>query len=58
LGSAVLGVGVHYYYRPEWQKVAVNSLEYLFDLFPARSVVYGADQPWLMRQLGMEPKRH
>jgi hypothetical protein len=43
LGAAVHGVGVHHYYQPEWQKVAVNSLEYLFDLFPARSVVYGVD---------------
>ncbi len=43
LGSAVHGVGIHYYYQPEWQEVAVNSMEYLFDLFPARSVVYGVD---------------
>ena len=43
LGAAVHGAGVHHYFQPEWQKVAVNSLEYLFDLFPARSVVYGVD---------------
>ncbi len=43
LGAAVHGVGVHHYFQPEWQKVAVNSLEYLFDLFPARSVVYGVE---------------
>jgi len=42
-GVAVHGVGVHGYFQPEWQKEAVNSLEYLFDLFPARSVVYGVD---------------
>jgi len=42
-GAAVHGVGVHHYYQPEWQTVAVNSLEYLFDLFPARSIVYGVD---------------
>jgi pimeloyl-ACP methyl ester carboxylesterase len=42
-GAAVHGVGVHYYYQSEWQTTAVNSLEYLFDLFPARSVVYGVD---------------
>jgi len=42
-GVAVHGVGIHGYFQPEWQKVAVNSLEYLFDLFPARSVVYGVD---------------
>lgn len=43
LGSAVHGVGIHHYFQPEWQNVAVNSLEYLFDLFPARSVVYGVE---------------
>jgi pimeloyl-ACP methyl ester carboxylesterase len=43
LGAAVHGVGVHYYFQPEWQTEAINSLEYLFDLFPARSVVYGVD---------------
>jgi esterase FrsA len=43
LGSVVQGVGIHGYYQPEWQQVAVNSQEYLFDLFPARSVVYNVD---------------
>jgi len=43
LGSAVHGVGIHHYYQPEWQQVAINSQEYLFDLFPARSVVYDVD---------------
>lgn len=43
LGAAVHGVGIHHYYQPEWQKTAVLSREYLFDLFPARSVVYGVD---------------
>jgi pimeloyl-ACP methyl ester carboxylesterase len=43
LGSAVHGVGIHNYYQPEWQKKALLSHEYLFDLFPARSVVYGVD---------------
>ena len=43
LGAAVHGVGIHHYYQPEWQTTAVKSLEYLFDLFPARSVVYGVD---------------
>ena len=42
-GAAIHGAGVHYYFQPEWQTEAVNSLEYLFDLFPARSVVYGVD---------------
>ena len=43
LGAAVHGVGIHHYYQPEWQRTAVLSREYLFDLFPARSVVYGVD---------------
>lgn len=43
LGAAVHGVGIHHYYQPEWQEHAVLSLEYLFDLFPARSVVYGVE---------------
>ena len=43
LGAAVHGVGIHNYYQPEWQKTAIMSGEYLFDLFPARSVVYGVD---------------
>jgi esterase FrsA len=43
LGAAVHGVGIHNYYQPEWQKTAIMSEEYLFDLFPARSVVYGVD---------------
>jgi len=43
IGAAVHGVGIHHYYQPEWQKTAVLSREYLFDLFPARSVVYGVD---------------
>ena len=43
LGAAVHGVGIHNYYQSEWQKTAIMSQEYLFDLFPARSVVYGVD---------------
>jgi len=43
LGAAVHGVGIHHYYQPEWQQTAIMSGEYLFDLFPARSVVYGVD---------------
>ena len=41
--AVIHGVGVHYYFQPEWQKTAIMSPEYLFDLFPARSVVYGVD---------------
>ena len=43
LGAAVHGVGIHHYYQQEWQEHAVLSREYLFDLFPARSVVYGVE---------------
>ncbi len=43
LGAAVHGVGIHHYYQPEWQKTAILSSEYLFDLFPARAVVYGVE---------------
>jgi pimeloyl-ACP methyl ester carboxylesterase len=42
-GAVVHGVGVHHYFQPEWQETAILSPEYLFDLFPARSVVYGVD---------------
>ncbi|OUU79653.1 MAG: hypothetical protein CBC38_04035 [Gammaproteobacteria bacterium TMED78] len=42
-GSAVHGVQVHGYFQPDWQKTALLSEEYLFDLFPARSVVYNID---------------
>lgn len=42
LGAAVHGVGIHGYYQPEWQSAQLQTGEYLFDLFPARSVVYGA----------------
>ncbi len=42
-GAVVHGVGIHNYFQPEWQEKAILSPEYLFDLFPARSVVYGVD---------------
>jgi len=37
------GLPVHHYFTPEWQRVAVNTPEYLMDLFPARASVYGVD---------------
>ena len=40
-GAVVHGVGVHGYFEPEWQKKAFSSREYLFDMLPARSSVYG-----------------
>jgi hypothetical protein len=42
-GAVVHGVGVHHYFQPEWQQTAIMSPEYLFDLFPARAVVYGVE---------------
>ena len=42
-GAVVHGVGIHHYFQPEWQETAIMSPEYMFDLFPARSVVYGVD---------------
>ena len=42
-GSAVHGVQVHGYFQPDWQRKALLSEEYLFDLFPARSVVYNTN---------------
>jgi len=32
----------HLYFQPEWQKKALGTREYLFDLFAARASVYGA----------------
>jgi pimeloyl-ACP methyl ester carboxylesterase len=40
-GAVVHGVGVHGYFEPDWQKKAFSSREYLFDMLPARSSVYG-----------------
>jgi len=40
-GAVVHGVGIHGYFQPEWQKKGLTTREYLFDLFPARSAVYG-----------------
>jgi esterase FrsA len=33
----------HTYFQPEWQKKALGTREYLFDLFAARASVYGAN---------------
>ena len=39
----VHGVGIHGYFQPEWQSKGLTTREYLFDLFPARSAVYGVN---------------
>jgi len=41
-GAVVQGGPVHEYFQPEWQRKAVNTREYLFELFEARSAIYGA----------------
>ncbi len=41
LGAVVHGVGIDKYFSPEWQKAAFSTREYLFDIYPARAVVYG-----------------
>ncbi|HSQ04198.1 MAG TPA: alpha/beta hydrolase, partial [Burkholderiales bacterium] len=40
-GTVVHGGPIHGYFQPEWQKKALTTREYLFDLFPARSAAYG-----------------
>lgn len=40
-GTVVHGGPIHAYFQPEWQKKALTTREYLFDLFPARSAAYG-----------------
>ena len=40
-GAVVHGVGIHEYYSPDWQRKAFSTREYLFDIYPARAVVYG-----------------
>jgi pimeloyl-ACP methyl ester carboxylesterase len=41
-GAVVQGGPVHEYFQPEWQSKAVNTREYLFELFEARAAIYGA----------------
>ena len=33
---------MHAYFQPEWQRKAVGTREYLFELFEARAQIYGA----------------
>ena len=41
-GAVVQGGPVHEYFEPEWQKKAIGTCEYLFELFEARAAIYGA----------------
>lgn len=42
-GVVVQGGPIHEYFQPDWQKKALGTREYLFDLFAARAAVYGAN---------------
>lgn len=42
-GVVVQGGPIHEYFQPEWQKKALGTREYLFDLFAARAAVYGVN---------------
>ncbi len=40
-GAVVHGVGIHGYFQPDFQRTGLSTREYLFDLFPARSAIFG-----------------
>ena len=40
-GAVVQGGPVHEYFQPEWQRKAITTREYLFELFDARAAIYG-----------------
>ncbi len=41
-GAVVQGGPVHEYFQPKWQRKAIGTREYLFELFEARAAIYGA----------------
>ena len=41
-GAVVQGGPVHEYFQPDWQRKAIGTREYLFELFEARAAIYGA----------------
>jgi len=41
-GAVVQGGPVHGYFQSDWQKKAITTREYLFELFEARAAIYGA----------------
>jgi len=41
-GAVVQGGPVHEYFQPGWQREAIKTREYLFELFEARAAIYGA----------------
>lgn len=42
-GVVIPSPSAHDYFQPEWQRVALTTPEYLFDLFPARAAIYGVE---------------
>lgn len=42
-GAVVQGGPVHEYFQPDWQRKAIGTREYLFELFEARAAIYGAN---------------
>ena len=40
-GAVVQGGPVHEYFQPAWQRKAIATREYLFELFEARAAIYG-----------------
>ena len=43
-GAVVQGGPVHEYFQPEWQRKAITTREYLFELFEARAAIYGVSK--------------
>lgn len=39
-GVVSQGGGAHYFFQPDWQRKALGTREFLFDLFPARASIY------------------
>ena len=40
-GAVIQGGPVHEYFQPEWQRKALGTREYLFEVFEARAAIYG-----------------
>ncbi len=40
-GAVLQGAPIHAYFQPEWQRKAIATREYLFELFEARAAIYG-----------------
>jgi esterase FrsA len=40
-GAVLQGAPIHQYFQPEWQRKAIATREYLFELFEARAAIYG-----------------